>query len=137
MATGKTMPPSKPCDVDSREEWLLRLLYTPDEDGRSRPLYGQTRIMKAVFLLQKKLEEYFDESVGFDFTAQKYGPHDNGVLEALECLQRKGYVEQVSEKLHSSEYEGDEFRLTENGKQEAKKLYNRRTERENRNFSTG
>lgn len=130
MATRETMPPSRPCEIDSREEWVLCLLYTPDDDGQSRPLYGEKRLMKAMFLLQQKLEENFGKSAGFDFTARKYGPYDRDVHGALNCLTEYRYVLRTSEELHSSQYEGDELKLTPKGKRKAQQLYDRLSERE-------
>lgn len=130
MSTGETMPPSRTCEIGTREEWILRLLYAPDEDGQSRPIYGQKRLMKATFLLQRKLEENFEKSAGFDFTARKYGPHDSNVQTALNCLMELQYVRRTPEELHSSPYEGDELRLTPEGKRKAGQLYDRLSGRE-------
>ncbi|USZ69918.1 hypothetical protein NGM10_16065 (plasmid) [Halorussus salilacus] len=124
------MPPSRTCEIGTREEWILRLLYAPDEEGHSRPLYGRKRLMKAMFLLQRKLEENFEKSAGFDFTAKKYGPYDSGVARALDCLTEFQYVRPTREQFHSSEYEGDELALTPKGKRKAGQLYDRLSERE-------
>lgn len=130
MAIGKTMPPSRPCEIDTCEEWILRLLYATDENEESRPIHGETRLMVAAFLLQRKLEENFEKTAGFEFTAEKYGPHDEGVLAALDCLTEYEYVERTPETNHDAEYDGDAFRLTAKGKREAKNLYERLSERE-------
>lgn len=124
------MPPSRTCEVGTREEWILRLLYTPDEDGDVRPLYGQKRLVKAMFLLQRKLEENFDKTAEFDFTAGKYGPYDRDVNRALNCLTSHRYVQQTPEELHSLQGEGDKLKLTSKGTQEARKLYERLSEGE-------
>ncbi|WP_276282581.1 hypothetical protein [Halorussus caseinilyticus] len=129
MAT-ETMPPSRTCEIEAREEWILRLLYATDENDESRPVYGETRLMMATFLLQRKLRENFEKTAGFEFTAGKFGPHDEGVLDALDCLAEYGYVERTPEALHDSEYEGDEFRLTPKGEQEAKRFFDRLSEGE-------
>ncbi|MFC7078907.1 hypothetical protein [Halorussus caseinilyticus] len=128
--------PSRTCEIEAREEWILRLLYATDENDESRPVYGETRLMMATFLLQRKLRENFEKTAGFEFTAGKFGPHDEGVLDALDCLAEYGYVERTPEALHDSEYEGDEFRLTPKGEQEAKRFFDRLSE-ESRSWSTG
>lgn len=130
MATGTTMPPSRTCKIGTREEWILRLLYATDENEESRPIHGETRLMATAFLLQRKLEENFGKTAGFEFTAEKYGPHDEGVLDALDCLAEYGYVERTPEAIHDAEHDGDQLCLTPKGKQEAKELYERLSERE-------
>lgn len=132
MATTRVMPPSKADTLDEREEWILRLLYAPNEDGSSCPIYGKTRIMKAVFLLQQKLEEHFNTSVGFDFRPHKYGPFDEGVYETLGSLDRSGLINRIPEDEHGSDYEGTKFELTESGYSTARDLHQSRSDGEKR-----
>lgn len=114
--------PSHP-RISDREEWILRLLYTPDETGMSQPMYGKTRIVKACFLLHRKLEEIFNKETGFEFRPYKYGPFDQGVYEALESLERKELIESQEEDNHDSRTGGPEYSLTKQGKRRAAELY--------------
>lgn len=121
---GQTMPYSPEPDVDEREAWVLRLLYAPNENGTSSPIYGKTRIVKGMFLLQRKLKENFETDAGFEFEAHKYGPFDPSVYSALERLERTEKIRTQTENEHGTKYNGVEYSLTPEGKQDAQELYN-------------
>lgn len=109
--------------LSRRAKWILRLMYAPDPDGSPRPIYGRTRIMKAMFLVQRKLRKEFNTSAGFEFKAYKYGPFDEDVYEALEDLQRKNLVEKMPADEHASPRDEPKYELTQAGTIEAGKLY--------------
>lgn len=111
--------------IRNRAEWILRLLWTPDAYGRNdTPLFGKTRLQKACFLLERKLEERFDVKTGFDFRADKYGPFDPGIYDAVTLLENDGYLDVAKPSDHDERYDLVRYRLTESGRQEAARLYN-------------
>ena len=115
--------------VGDRGEWILRLLYAPDNTGTSRAIYGRTRLMNACFLIDKKIKENFEVKTDFDFFAHKYGPFDKHVYTAIEDLEAEGMIEVVDSEELSSE-DGDKHKLTPRGKQKASELYAELPERQ-------
>lgn len=116
--------------LDDRGKWTLRLLYTPDGDGVPQPMYGRTRMVKAMFLVQRKLEEEFNIDAGFDFEAYKYGPFDQGVYEALEDLELKNLIEVIDPDDHDSMRDQPKYVLTEKGKEHGAELWSNLDERQ-------
>lgn len=110
-------------EVGDRREWILRLLYTPDEQGRSKAIYGKTRLMKASFLLDRKLREVFDFESDFEFEAHKYGPFDRKVYTTTEQLEAEGLIRILEDEDHDAKYDGVEFSLTPTGKETAADLF--------------
>lgn len=110
-------------ELSERQEWVLRLLYTPDETGVSEPIFGRTRMMKALFLLHRKLEESFDSGAGFEFRAYKYGPFDSGVYTALESLELESLIEITPPNRHMSNRDEPKYSLTPDGREIAQELY--------------
>lgn len=101
--------------LSDRARWTLRLLYTPDDNGKTHPLYGRTRLVKAMFLVQRKMEEEFGIDAGFEFEAYKYGPFDEGVYEAVEDLQLKNLVKKTPSHEHDSLKDQPKYEVTLRG----------------------
>lgn len=110
-------------NLNHRHKWMLRLLYTPNESGVSEPIHGRTRIQKAMFLLQRKLREEFRTRIGFKFEPYKYGPFDERVYEVLEELEMKQLVTTTPAEEHDSPHDSTRYELTEDGAEEAEKLW--------------
>lgn len=106
-------------DVGNRPEWILRLLYAPVKGRRALPIIGTTRLMKGVFLVDRKLAEEYGVETDFEFRAEKYGPMDEKVQEALSRLESDGLV--VSES--SQRFDGTRYDLTEEGERVAKQRF--------------
>lgn len=102
---------------------MLRLLYTPNEDGVSLPVYGRTRIVKATFLLHRNLRENFNIDTGFDFEAYKYGPFDSSVFESLESLEHHHLIEIEPPEEHESMREEPKYKLTGSGEEYGGELW--------------
>lgn len=115
---------AEPPEPGDRKEWILRLLYCPNEYGDSKPIYGITRMMKATFLVARHLEDRFNEPNDFDFRADKYGPLDPGVYVALGDLQDEGLMLAVPPEEHRQNYDEIQFKLTNEGTIEGRNLYN-------------
>jgi len=110
--------------VRDRAEWIARLLYAPDEYDRvCQPLYGKTRLQKASFLLDRKLEERFGLKTGFDFKPDKYGPFDKSVYTAVNYLQNQGLVSEEQPEEHGEKYDLICYQLTEEGCERARELF--------------
>jgi len=109
--------------LSTRAKWVLRLMYTPNEEGVPEPIYGKTRLMKAMFLVQRKLEEEFNEGAGFNFQAYKYGPFDEEVYSALEDLQQKKLISKTPPEEVAKPGDDPMYELTEKGEEEGKSLY--------------
>ena len=111
--------------VKLRAEWILRLLYAPDASGRKkRPIFGKTRLMKATFLLHRKMGDHFPEvDTGFDFRPDKYGPLDPEVYAAINYLQSQDFIIVDAPDEHSDRYDCVKYSLTAEGVREAKELY--------------
>ena len=107
-------------DPGDRTEWILRLLYAPNSRGESRPLYGVTRLMKACFLIERKLDEEFDVETDFEFKPDKYGPFDQGVYVAVEQLEERGLIRDPE---NGDDHDTDLFELTDLGRAEAVDLW--------------
>lgn len=112
-------------DIRHRAEWIQRLLYAPDSHGRlKRPIFGKTRMMKACFLIHKKLqEEHGVEKTGFSFRPDKYGPLDPEVYSALGLLQNEDKIRIVDSEEHDSQYDAVKYVLTPEGVESAENLY--------------
>lgn len=111
--------------IEDRAEWILRLLYAPDAYGRrNTPLFGKTRLMKATFLLDRKLEEEFGIETGFDFRPDRYGPLDPGVYQAIERLEERRELNVDEPEEHGAKYDLVRYQLTPKGEQRAAELYN-------------
>lgn len=110
--------------ADKREAWVLRLLYAPNENGDSCPIYGKTRMVKGMFLLQRKLKENFETEAGFQFRADRYGPFDPGVYDTLEGLEKSDKIRTLTESEHNAKYNGIQYSLTPKGEKEAERLFN-------------
>lgn len=106
-------------DVGNRSEWILRLLYAPVKGRRALPIIGTTRLMKGVFLVDRKLEEEHGVETDFEFQAEKFGPMDERVRDALEALESDGLV--VTEP--SQRFDGTKYGLTEKGERVAKQRF--------------
>lgn len=113
------MPVQEKTAMGDRTEWILRLLYAPVNGEEAKPVVGMTRLMKGLFLLDRKLDEKFDVETDFEFEADKYGPLDEKVYEAVDELKRDGLID-VKE---SDGYDGKEYMLTERGEIEGGKKY--------------
>lgn len=110
-------------NLDSREKWILRLLVTPNDAGNPEPIHGRTRVQKAMFLVQQKLREEFNDDAGFEFEPYKYGPFDHGVYDALERLDQTNLIEVTSGENHHSPHDSKRYELTEKGSSEAQQLW--------------
>lgn len=64
----------------------LALLY-----ANGRRIEGITRLQKLVFLAQH--EQLESNEGGYDFKPYKYGPYSEGLTEALETFEERGYVQ--------------------------------------------
>lgn len=111
-------------DLRGKEKWVLRLLYAPDRYGRNkRPIVGKTRIMKAMFLLDRKLLEHFDIETGFDFHPDKYGPFDPDMVSVLDTLEGRGYVEITEPENHGNRFELPKYEVTVSGGKLGEELF--------------
>ena len=123
----------------SGKKFLLLVLYAPTEHGSiGEPIEGRTRLMKMGFLFEKELKKDFQRAGEHlialpEFFAWKYGPFSKGLLNDLEFLRNRGYVDSRSARvapltmeleeysywiedmddLDVGEYEAEEFFLTE------------------------
>jgi uncharacterized protein YwgA len=122
MSLGRSSNGERP--LRTRAEWIARFLWAPDRhDRHNEPLYGRTRLQKAMFLVHRKLDEEFGVDAGFDFEAYKYGPFDNGIYDAVTFMENQGYLRVRTEEEHDHSYEMREYKLTEEGESWARELY--------------
>jgi len=105
--------------LSDREIWILRLLYAPVEGNKPVPIVGTTRLMKGLFLVQRKFEEEFEIDPGFEFQPDKYGPLDERVYEALDSLDEEGLLTREE----STEYDGLEYELTFEGERVGRRQF--------------
>lgn len=105
--------------VGDRTEWILRILYAPTKNSDSTPIVGETRLMKACFLVHRKLQEEFGTQTDFEFRPDDYGPLDPLVYDAVEILEETGDIRTAP----SEKYNGTEYRLTRSGEEKAKDLF--------------
>jgi DNA-binding PadR family transcriptional regulator len=76
-------------------------------------------MMKACFLLSKKLESEHNVLTDFEFHPDDYGPLDPEVYSALEQLEERNLIQTIE----SEEYEGKEYRLTQEGISRGEELF--------------
>lgn len=117
---------SEEYELDGREGWVLRLLYAPAQGQECKPIVGDTRLMKGLFLVHKRLQDEFSKETPFEFIPEKYGPLDPKVYDAVESLERQNLIKKTT----SEKYNGDEFRLTPEGKPIARQLFEELSEEE-------
>lgn len=75
---------------DTRNEWLLSLLFAPGAEGRS--VCSGDHLMQSMYVLKRESEEKFELQFPFDFDSSKYGPVDESVREHLQRLREEGVV---------------------------------------------
>lgn len=113
-------------ELGPRERWILRLLYAPSKGETGGPIVGKTRLMKGLFLVQKKFEDDLGRDPGFSFHPDKYGPLDPKVYDAIDNLKDLNLINQ-----HPSEqYDGDEFELSNEGYEVAGTLFEQLSDEE-------
>ncbi|WP_135823049.1 Panacea domain-containing protein [Halostella litorea] len=112
----------------SRDKWILCLLYAPNQNGESCPIYGTTRLMKACFLIDQKMDEAFGTETGFEFHADKYGPLDPGVYDAVDRLEDRGLIDVDENGDHDGDYDGTRYAITAEGTNKAKEYFTRLSE---------
>lgn len=112
--------------VGDRTEWILRILYAPANGEAAVPVIGETRLMKACFLVHRKLREEAGIETDFSFRADDYGPLDPLVYDAVEILEIQGEIRATE----SNKYNGTEYSLTSRGETKAKQLYSNLSEQE-------
>lgn len=80
--------------IDEKERWTLRFLYAPSDHHRNRDTYlwGKTRLVKGLFLLDRHLQDEFGIDTGFNFAPHKYGPYAPEIERVLSSLERAGLV---------------------------------------------
>ncbi|WP_256545441.1 hypothetical protein [Halobellus inordinatus] len=105
--------------IGDRAEWVLRILYAPVKGKTAVPIVGITRLMKACFLVHKKLDAEEGIQTDFSFYPGDYGPIDDEVYSTLERLQSRGLVEERE----SRKYDGTEYVLTTEGIDRAEELF--------------
>lgn len=111
--------------VQDRAEWIARLLYAPDEyDRNNTPLFGRTRLMKATFLLERKLDEKLGMETGFEFHPDKFGPLDPGVYDAVTYGENQGWFRVQQPEEHPDKYDLVKYELADgDGYQKGKELF--------------
>lgn len=139
--------------IDNRKDFLLILLYSPGvRDQPNEPIVGRTRFVKALFLFKAEVLSHFkksthiDEEKFYEFFNWNFGPFSSQVYDDLNFFMLRGFIraKKSSETLLAesaeewakwqndvgldgqedvSEYDEEEFLLTEKGVQFAKSLY--------------
>lgn len=118
------MSQSQHYDIRERAEWIARLLWAPDQYGNTNsPIFGRTRLMKAAFLIDRKLEEEFGVSTAFDFEPHKYGPFDKDVYTAVTFLENQDHIKRQDPEEHGQTYDLVKYELTPSGETYARNLY--------------
>ena len=89
-------------------KWLLLLLFAGAGYRRyNAPVGGKTRLMKMMFLLERRFRHLITPS--HDFVAYKYGPHSFEVQREIEDLKRNKLVQSFEDT------KGETFYLTPEG----------------------
>lgn len=101
-----------------RVDWTLVFLHAKVFGRPDTPTVGNTRLMKGLFLVDRKLLEYFDEQTDFRFESDRYGPSDPRVYPLLRSLERHGLIARPSD----SKYDGTRHELTTEGRASARKI---------------
>lgn len=109
-------------DIDiTRIDMLKMLLYAPSSSKPpNHPISGKTRLQKEVFLAQKALS---DKGLRrkYGFMPYHYGPFSRQLYFDINLLKKQGIVEEIIRLLDKTGLHR-EFRLTEQGVAEVKKL---------------
>jgi len=113
------MPDYTHPEFGDRPEWILRILYTPGRGTPEIPIIGNTRMMKACFLVHRTLSSEFEIETDFDFHPADYGPLDPLVYDSLEYLEEEGLIKTSQ----SERYSGTKYELTRQGSADAKILF--------------
>lgn len=103
------------------EDWIFILFYALKDS----PIAGRTSLQKQVFLMMVEFaqkENIPTENIGF--YGYKYGPYDDRIADALECMIDDGFVIKNGRKGSSKET----LYLTEEGIDRAKKSFDKLTE---------
>jgi len=106
--------------LDRPKKWILALLYVLEE------IKGSTRLEKLLFLLK----EQFGVTGGpfYQFTPYLFGPFSSEILEDAKALRDMGLIDIsldtiVASELSDAIFIRKTYRLTEKGKEKAKKCY--------------
>lgn len=105
--------------TDGRREWILRLLYTPVKGDRGIDIVGKRRLMKGCFLLSKKFESIHGYDTHFEFSADRYGPKDDGIERIIGELEQEGLLSTLKDE----DVNNTRYSLTEEGERRAEELY--------------
>ena len=109
--------------------WPLLTLYVVGE------IRGKTKLQKLVFLLDKELNIIRDH--GYNFVRYRYGPFSKELIEDVEMLILIGLVktEEEVKEFNSEEVTIVVYKLTDRGKNIARKAYNELTDEEKRRIN--
>lgn len=104
-------------DYKGRENWILSFLFVEGDSNKvCESVYGRTRLMKELFLVDDRVRNKGEETE-MEFKADKFGPSDTKLLIALQDLKTKGLVHSKPQARVS------ELTLTNDGIEEAKNAF--------------
>ncbi len=79
-------------NYENRGKWILSFLYVEGKSGDFREsVYGRTRLMKELFLVDNRIRKKGSETE-MEFEPDKFGPSDTKLLIALQDLKENGLV---------------------------------------------
>lgn len=108
-------------ELSPYEKLLLLILYAIGGEVK-----GTTKLEKLPFLLEHDLNVNLDNI--FQYFPYHYGPYSNRIIENIQCLQGRGFVD-IEEKVHIFGTEGDKelitrvYTLTLKGEEAAKRMF--------------
>ena len=139
--------------VDNRKDILLLLLYSPGRSGLcNEPIVGRTRLMKMLFLFKQEVLEYFKRGTDinsenfYEYFAWDFGPFSREVYDDLTFFILREFIKKSDTEEDTlpesaaewsewikmsrqdldesvSEYQEQEFSLSEKGVSFAENLY--------------
>lgn len=112
-----------------RRDWILALLYTPNDHGESEPVQSWTELRLMLFLAHRKLCDFFDEESPFRFERGSHGPTDPALIDAVGSVIKDGLIRQEeSQAADESDEPQNTYHLTDEGLTQAEHIYSSLTD---------
>jgi uncharacterized protein YwgA len=103
----------------SEKQKLLIALLEAAGNSQATPLLDPIRIMKALFILCKKIpENYISNEDRYQFKPYLYGPYSSEVYDDLAILEKSGFVTRTTLQWRNWSY----YSLTKKGREKAEQI---------------
>ena len=110
---------------ENRRDWVLALLYAPDETGAPAPtsIPGEFTMSLGLFAVTRRVRSVSGRETYFKFEASERGPRDPKLSEALSTLTDEELVEDTGKPETEFGFDESTYRITDAGREVAAPIY--------------